>query len=193
MEKRYIHISLSQEKVAELRGRQSVRTTFRLPERSILALSLLASQLGIKQKSLFDHLGEDIDTLRACAAAAERREDRECVRTSKTYVVSKRTLENLERVAAASSASRDALVASSIERIVPLLLEEQKKHRQRKEVLADARRWLAQGEELLRRSLTRLEQDDPAMEEVAGMLREAGRAFANLEDMVERGEKIEQF
>lgn len=193
MEKRYIHISLSQEKVAELRGRQSVRTTFRLPERSILALSLLASQLGIKQKSLFDHLGEDIDTLRACATAAERREDRECVRTSKTYVVSKRTLENLERVAAASSASRDALVASSIERIVPLLLEEQKKHRQRKEVLADARRWLAQGEELLRRSLTRLEQDDPAMEEVAGMLREAGRAFANLEDMVERGEKIEQF
>ena len=43
----------------ELRGRQSVRATFRLSEACIDAISILSAQLGIKQKSVFDHLMED--------------------------------------------------------------------------------------------------------------------------------------
>jgi len=45
---------------AELRGRQSVRATFRLSERAIDALSIVSVHLGIKQKSLFDHLNSVI-------------------------------------------------------------------------------------------------------------------------------------
>ena len=42
----------------DLRGRQSVRATFRLSEACIDAISILSAQLGIKQKSIFDHLLE---------------------------------------------------------------------------------------------------------------------------------------
>jgi endonuclease/exonuclease/phosphatase family metal-dependent hydrolase len=41
---------------SDLRGRQSVRATFKLSVRAIDALSIVAAHLGIKQKSLFDHL-----------------------------------------------------------------------------------------------------------------------------------------
>jgi hypothetical protein len=37
----------------DLRGRQSVRATFRLSESCIEAISILSTQLGIKQKSVF--------------------------------------------------------------------------------------------------------------------------------------------
>jgi len=41
-----------------LRGRQSVRATFRLPTEMVSLLSIAASHLGLKQKSLFDQLVE---------------------------------------------------------------------------------------------------------------------------------------
>ena len=50
--------------VLDLRGRQSVRATFRLSEDCIDAISILAIQLGIKQKSIFDHLMEDDQVLK---------------------------------------------------------------------------------------------------------------------------------
>ena len=52
---------------SELKARQSVRATFRLSEGCIDAISIVATQLGIKQKSLFDHLAEDIDSLKSIA------------------------------------------------------------------------------------------------------------------------------
>ena len=51
----------------ELKGRQSVRATFRLSERAIDAISIVAVHLGIKQKSLFDHLMEDISSMNLIA------------------------------------------------------------------------------------------------------------------------------
>jgi hypothetical protein len=48
-------IELPQPDAENLRGRQSVRATFKLSARAIEALSIVAVHLGIKQKSLFDH------------------------------------------------------------------------------------------------------------------------------------------
>ena len=42
-----------------LQGRQSVRATFQLPLRMIDLLGAVASQFGVKQKSLLDSLFED--------------------------------------------------------------------------------------------------------------------------------------
>lgn len=50
-----------------LRGKQSVRATFKLSATCIEAISIVAAQLGIKQKSLFDHLAQDSDSLNAIA------------------------------------------------------------------------------------------------------------------------------
>ncbi len=193
--KQYMQSGLAGENISELRGKQSVRTTFRLPQRSIMALSVLSAQLGIKQKSLFDHISEDLEVLRACAAAAEAVEeaDKREQAVAKTYVISRKTLENLERVAASCSASRDALVISSIERIMPLLLQEQQKHQQRKKILTETESWLKAGLDLFQRSRKELGDDDPAVVELATMLNGAQRAFANLESMVEKGKRIEDF
>lgn len=47
----------------ELRFNQPVRATFRLSEKTIPALNLVSNQLGVKQKSLFDHLIADAGAL----------------------------------------------------------------------------------------------------------------------------------
>ena len=56
-------ISLLRAVTSGLKGKQSVRATFRLSGGCIEAISIVANQMGIKQKSLFDHLVEDIKTL----------------------------------------------------------------------------------------------------------------------------------
>ena len=88
-------VMLSETYSADLRGRQSVRTTFKLTPRSIDALSLLAGQLGIKQKSIFDHLIDDTRALQALARDLENRAELDQERVPKTYVISRKTLENL--------------------------------------------------------------------------------------------------
>ncbi len=55
-----IEFSLSNTSAMDLRGRQSVRATFRLSEACINAITILSAQLGIKQKSVFDHLWEKL-------------------------------------------------------------------------------------------------------------------------------------
>ncbi|MCK7510326.1 MAG: hypothetical protein MZV70_43940 [Desulfobacterales bacterium] len=50
-----------------LRGRQSVARPSSCQPGRIEALSIVAVHLGIKQKSLFDHLIEDVQTLNTIA------------------------------------------------------------------------------------------------------------------------------
>ncbi len=109
---------------AELRGRQSVRATFRLSERAIDALSIVSVHLGIKQKSLFDHLIEDSDTLRLIAREIEAYKFQQLNRIQKTYVLSRKTLSSLDRAARSQNAPRDALVEYSIQRLLPIILKE---------------------------------------------------------------------
>ena len=66
--------SVSKFSALDLRGRQSVRATFRLSEDCIDAISILSVQLGIKQKSVFDHLMEDAQVLKNMASELENTE-----------------------------------------------------------------------------------------------------------------------
>ncbi|MGW8325435.1 MAG: hypothetical protein ACWGNI_06985, partial [Desulfobacterales bacterium] len=50
---------------SDLKSRQSVRATFRLTKGCIEAIGILANQMGIKQKSLFDYLADDMDNLKS--------------------------------------------------------------------------------------------------------------------------------
>ena len=109
-----IQLEFHDESVHDLRGRQSVRTTFKLTQRSIHALSILAGQLGIRQKSLFDYLIDDIQALRLIAENVKRLEAAE-QRVAKTYVISRKALENLEQISTSCNTPRDALVEFSIE------------------------------------------------------------------------------
>jgi len=75
------NLSLPGTSASDLRGRQSVRATFKLTEKAIGVLSIISVHLGIKQKSLFDHLMEDIEALRAIAdnIRTEEFKRRDCI------------------------------------------------------------------------------------------------------------------
>lgn len=187
-----IQLEFHDDSVHDLRGRQSVRTTFKLTERSIHALSILAGQLGIRQKSLFDYLIDDIHALRLIAEKVKQLEAGE-QRVAKTYVISRKTLENLEQISTSCNTPRDVLVEFSIERILPLIRREKEKHARRKQFLAEIEAYLRQGGEMLRRAEADLGQDDPVYRQMLAMLRAVDSSHAVIEGFVERGRKMENF
>ena len=187
-----IRFEITEASSIDLRGRQSVRTTFKLTERAINSLSVLAIQLGIKQKSLFDHLMEDVDTLRHIARDFEDFDGR-MQRVAKTYVISRKTLENLERISLQYGTPRDALVEHSIERILPLLEKEKVKHEKRKEVELQIQRYLKDGLTMMSEVEGCLGEDDPVFLEILTMMRTAKNCSDNISDLIVRGRKIEDF
>jgi len=178
---------------ADLRGRQSVRTTFKLPPRCIDALSLLAGQLGIKQKSIFDHLVDDTQVLQSLAREVEKRDSVTENRVAKTYVISRKTLENLEQVSKRYQTPRDALVEFSIERIMPLLKEEQLKHQNRKKLRAGLDTFLAASRDLLAEADLLLDRDDPVFEQVVQIARSVQSGGNEINDIIEKGRRLEDF
>jgi len=84
--------SLPLTSVADLMGKQSVRATFKLSAECINAISILSAQLGIKQKSLFDHLMEDSDLLASIARQADPDKLQRESRIQKTFVISRKSL-----------------------------------------------------------------------------------------------------
>ena len=186
-------VMLTESYSADLRGRQSVRTTFKLTPRSIDALSLLAGQLGIKQKSIFDHLVDDTGTLQALAREIENRDTIDQERVPKTYVISRKTLENLEQVCKRYQAPRDALVEFSIERIMPLLKEEKKKHLNRQKLQQKLDSFLAHSRELLEEADKVLERDDPVFEQVYQMARTAQSGYDEITQIIDKGRRLEEF
>lgn len=187
-----IHLEFSENSAADLRGKQSVRTTFKLSERSIEALSILANQLGIKQKSLFDHLVEDTRALKLIAREFDEF-SRGTQRVAKTYVISRKTLDNLEAVSVQYNTPRDALVEYSIERILPLLALEKAKHQKRKLYYTQMQEYLENCVAMLENAETDLGQDDPVFHELLGVARGAQVACKNIEQCVSKGSKIEDF
>jgi hypothetical protein len=178
---------------AELRGRQSVRATFRLSERAIDALSIVSVHLGIKQKSLFDHLIEDSDTLRLVAREIESYEFQQLNRVQKTYVLSRKTLSSLDRTARSQNAPRDALVEYSIQRLLPIILKEREKHLMRKEILGDLTDFLKAGEKILRKSKESLGVDDPVHDRLKAAMVGLVNAYRHIDSYVEKGKIIEEF
>ena len=181
-----------QKSTAKLRGRQSVRATFKLTERSIDALSILACQLGIKQKSLFDQLVDDSTALKLIAQEFDSF-GRSRQRVAKTYVISRKTLENLERVASRYNTPRDALVEFSIERILPLIKQEKVKHEKRKKILKNLHHFFKEGAEMLNKTEAVLGDDDPLFVELLKMMRHVAGCREEAENIVEKGSRIEKF
>ena len=178
---------------SDLRGRQSVRATFKLSERSINAMSIISTHLGIKQKSLFDHLIEDVQALDLIANELESDRFAELDRIQKTYVVSRRTLSSLGEVAKRFDAPRDALVEYSIQRLLPVIKKEKEKHRKRKEILEELAAYNELGEKILERSRKILGEDDPVYDKLESAMVYKRNTEKNIRSFVQRGEIIEEF
>ena len=121
----------------QLRGRQSVRATFRLPDQVIDLLKVAANHLEVKQKSLIDELVRNRETLDRVAGESQKVEQESMERRQKTFVLSRNTLALLDEVSEDYNLSRDYLVELCISRLIPFVNAEQEKHERRRQLLKD--------------------------------------------------------
>ena len=177
----------------DLRGRQSVRATFRLTERAIDAISIVAAHLGIKQKSLFDHLIDDTRYLNLLADEIESDKFGKQKRIQKTYVLSRKTMLCLEEASKNLDASRDALVEYSIKRLMPVIAEEREKHLKHKEIFGEIDEYLKQGEKILRKSKELLGGEDAVHDSFQNAIMVLRNTKNSIECFIEKGKVIENF
>ena len=177
----------------DLRGRQSVRATFRLSEKAIEAMSIAAVHLGIKQKSLFDHLMEDTKALEMIARELQTEKYEPTSRVQKTYVLSRKTLSYLENACKRYETPRDALVELSIQRLIPLIEREKQKHRHRKELLNKMQQLILDGSQILEEADEKLGSEDPVYDRLEHAMHTMLGAYDTVKAFVEKGEVIEDF
>lgn len=175
---------------ADLRGKQSVRSTFRLSQSAINMLSIVSTHLGIKQKSLFDHLMEDMDSLSQIAQEILPEYPEPSLKIQKTYVLSRKTVISLDSVCKNYKTPRDALVEYSIHRLLPVIEKEKEKHRKRKEISKDLVEYLELGKIIYKKSLKTLGEEDLVHERLAYALNTINNAYRDIEAFIERGETI---
>jgi uncharacterized protein (UPF0147 family) len=176
-----------------LRGRQSVRATFKLSAGCIEAISIVAAQLGIKQKSLFDHLAQDSDSLNAIARKVQNARVRADNRVQKTYVISRQSLSLLDEISRAFNAPRDALVEFSVRRLLPVIDNEQKKYEMRKAAFSEIESHLQKGKQLIGKMVDQLGEEDPVVAKLASVMDTYAGAVSAIEMFLERTRGIEDF
>jgi hypothetical protein len=176
----------------DLKGRQSVRATFRLSTGSITAISIVAGQLGIKQKSIFDYLVEDVESLQSIARQLNRDlMNQKSERVQKTFVISRRSLSSLELVASRFNAPRDALVELSVQRLLPIIARERKKHADRKAMLEKIVSFHRTGKLLADKLQTHLGAEDPMADHFNLAMSAVTNAFSQIMELIERGQVLE--
>ena len=184
---------LPQTRPEDLRGRQSVRATFKLSAKAIEAMSIVAVHLGIKQKSLFDHLIEDAQTLKLIAREVEYERFNRISRIQKTFVISRKTLLSLDETSKRFNAPRDALVEYSIQRLLPVIAREREKHRRRKEILRDMNANIESALKILYKSGKLLGEDDPVFIRWQSAMKTLVNARDDIGVFIEKGKIIEEF
>jgi hypothetical protein len=177
----------------ELRGRQSIRATFKLSSGCIEAISIVARQLGIKQKSLFDHLTEDAQILKGIARAARNVQLGHLDRIQKTFVISRRSLRSIESISKQYNTPRDALVEYSVKRLLPIIELEREKHRRRKMMLDQLQQHLRMTVALGETVENQLGGEDPFSSWMRSLVHFCQNTVHQIQDFVERGEVIESF
>ena len=175
----------------DLRGKQSVRATFKLSEKAITYLSLVAVHLGIKQKSLFDHLIDDAAGLRNLAATIHIRQFNRIERVQKTYVLSRKTLEVLDLISNDLNTPRDALVEYSLHKLEAVIQGEKKRHEQRKKLFDEVKAHWEEGKNLLEKARKTLGREDPFCVQIERSMVALTRAKKELSDFIEKSKIIE--
>ena len=186
-------ISLLKTFTSDLRGRQSVRATFKLSEGCIEAISIVAAHLGIKQKSLFDHLVEDARSLKSIAREIQNIKLTKQGRIQKTFVISRRSLLSLENVSKNFNAPRDALVELSVQRLLPIIAKEREKHGKRKKMLNEIAKHLEEGERLLSNAKEIFGVEDPISQKLESVMTVYKNAYHHIASFIEKGKIIEEF
>lgn len=177
---------------SDLKSRQSVRATFKLTKGCIDAIGILANQMGIKKKSLFDHMAEDTDSLKSIARKIKKIKTGKQDRIQKTFVISRKSLASLDEISEKFNASRDFLVEYSIQRLLPIISRERTKHEMRKEIFIKIKTHFQQGEKILS-DLKQLGDDDPIIKQFTMVMSHYETVKNNMELFIGRSKSIETF
>lgn len=177
----------------ELRGRQSIRVAFKLTPSCIEAMNILGAHLRLKPKSLFDHMVQERNTLEAIAAQARPSRQNDRARVTKTYVISRDAALALDEVAHDLNLSRDWLVETSVQRLMPLIQKEQVRHDARKILLAKMERHLKDGRKISAEMDKELGRNDPMCDKMKHVMGAYERAFAAMAEFIKKGKNIEGF
>lgn len=176
-----------------LKGMQSVRATFTLPKHAINLISTVANQLGVKQKSIFDHLVENKDIIEQIADEAKQYEPEKKQRKQKTFVLSRNCLSILDAFAQEYKLPRDVLVELSIRQLDPVIAQEKQRHENRKLLLAQMQAFRQVGSRFLDRSRDLAGRDDETVQKLESFFSQYDKSMEELEAIIEKGKSVEQF
>ncbi len=179
--------------LSDLRNSQSVRVTFKLTPQAIRAVSVVSIHLGIKQKSLFDHLIEDSQVLNTIVRQIDPDTLKSKQRIPKTFVISRKFLFSLENVSKEFNIPRDALVEYSIQRLLPLISAEKERHKHRIEAFSDLTGYYKQGTVILQKWRKSLGVDDPIYNKLEKFMAVCETFYNEVESIIKRNEIIERF
>jgi hypothetical protein len=177
----------------DLLGKKSVKATFRLKPEIILVLSILSAQLGIKQKSLFDYLLEDMNALHEIAGTSLTGRFDKAKRIRKTLVLSQKALSALKVAAEQSSTSRDDIVERLIQRLLPVFENERIRQGEREKALVKIKEHFNQGKTLIHEIRRLVGKEDSLYQSFHAVMRSYAKAFADIETLVDKGKRIANF
>ena len=177
----------------DLRGKQSVRATFKLSQKAIDAIGLVAVHMGIKQKSLFDHIIEDMEALDNLAQTIRIRQFKKLPRRQKTFVLSRRTIDALASISETYGMPRDALVEYSLQKLESVIQTEKLKHDERKKFQAKLEEHVQAGERLYASAAKALGPDDPFCREMEKSILSARKTAEEIDLFLEKSKVLEDF
>lgn len=176
-----------------LKGMQSVRATFTLPKHTINLLSAVANQLGVKQKSIFDHLVENKNFLDQIADEAKDYQPKRSQRRQKTFVLSKNCLSALDTFSREYQLPRDVLVEFSIKQLHPVVAREKERHENRKLLLNEMESFRNLGSQLMDRARYLVGEDDDVLQKLESVFNLYDKNMEDLKTAIEKGKCMEEF
>ena len=168
----------------ELKKRQSVRTTFKLPEKTINLLKISAKHLGIKQKTLLDQLIEDETILNVLAKESQThcRNDSDC--RPKTFVLSRKALDLIDVMLNRYDIARDVLVDLSITRLASYIESLSEKHDQRRSLLKEIDKYQQLLEKLSSKAKATFKQEDSFRMKLEGLTQTTQKSVGEIRKLV---------
>ena len=181
-----------------LRDKQSVRTTFRLKRETYETISWLANYNGVTKKELIDHAVVTLSELEgAYKALLEKsdeifaeKDDGSAVFVRKTQVVTRKTLEILNKLSKELNISRDKLVERTIKVLKMINQNQVQKH---EKALTKIEQLASQVEKTKDALKKLLEEEDPILARVYQVNAIVDRLYTAICSEISEGEPIDPY
>lgn len=186
-------INLPKASTLALRGKQSIRATFKLTEGCIDAINIVATHLGIKQKSLFDHLIEDAEALRSIARETQDQSPADKKVVAKTFVINRNSLDVLNKISEEYHVTKESLVEFSVQRLLPIIANAQVTHEERKKIIRQIKDHLKSGEKIHEFIKNQFGSDDIICKKYEEIMKNYRNCTEVIQNYIDKSRNIEKF